>query len=189
MQCMLQYLRQQVNISDEDWHIFSSCFEAKTYPAKTFYLQAGEMENYLCFVDSGVTRFYVEAANGDETTVGFGFDGWFMCVYSSFYTRTPSRYYGETITDTHVWRIHYDDLQKLFDRLPVVERIGRLATQQMLLFKSERELSLLTRTAEERYLDLLSKAPQLFRYVPLKHLASYIGITPQALSRIRKRIS
>ncbi|NML38091.1 Crp/Fnr family transcriptional regulator [Chitinophaga sp. G-6-1-13] len=189
MQRMHEYLRQQVNISEEDWHIFSACFEPKTYPAKTFYLQAGETENYLTFVDSGVVRFYVEDANGDETTVGFGFDGWFMCVYSSFYTRQPSRYYGETITETRLWRIHYDDMQRMYDRLRIVERIGRLATEQMLLFKSERELSLLMKTAEERYLDLLNKSPQLFRYVPLKHLASYIGITPQALSRIRKRIS
>ncbi|HVI45838.1 MAG TPA: Crp/Fnr family transcriptional regulator [Chitinophaga sp.] len=184
-----QFLRQQVNITDEDWRIFSSRFEYKVYPAGAFYLKAGEIENYVTFVDRGLVRFYVEDAGGNEVTCGFGFEGWFMCVYSSFYTRNPSRYYGETLTETHVWRIHYNDMQRAFDQLKVAERIGRLATEQMLMIKSERELSFLIKSAEERYLDLIGKAPHLFKYVPLKHLASYIGVTPQALSRIRKRIS
>ncbi|WP_143307549.1 Crp/Fnr family transcriptional regulator [Chitinophaga vietnamensis] len=189
MQLMHELLRKQVDISDEDWLLFSSRFEQKIYPAKTFYLKAGETENYLSFVDRGLLRFYVEGKDGNETTVGFSFEGWFMSVFSSFYTRKPSMYYGETLTETHIWRMHYDDLQEMFERLKVVERIGRLATEQMLLLKSERELSLLTKSAEERYLDLFNIAPHLLRQVPLKYLASYIGVTPQALSRIRKRIS
>ncbi|RBL88929.1 Crp/Fnr family transcriptional regulator [Chitinophaga flava] len=189
MELMHQYLRKQVDISDEDWRVFSSRFEQKIYPAKTFYLKAGETENYLSFVDRGLLRFYLEDTECNETTIGFSIQGWFMCVFSSFYTRRPSFYYGETLAETVLWRIHYDDLQEMYSRLSIVERIGRLATEQMLLWKSERELSFLTKSAEERYLDLFNKVPHLLQQVPLKYLASYIGVTPQALSRIRKRIS
>ncbi|MBO9728112.1 MAG: Crp/Fnr family transcriptional regulator [Chitinophaga sp.] len=189
MQQMHELLRKQVDISDEDWQLFSSRFEQKIYPPKTFYLKAGETENYLTFVDSGLLRFYVEDKEGNETTIGFSFEGWFMSIFSSFYTRKPSMCYGETLTETHTWRMHYDDLQEMYRRLSIVERIGRLATEQLLLLKSERELSFLLKSAEERYLDLFQKAPYLLQQVPLKYLASYIGVTPQALSRIRKRIS
>lgn len=67
--------------------------------------------------------------------------------------------------------------------------IGRKSAESLFLIKSRRELSLLNKTAEERYLDLFSQRPELIRHIPLKHIASYIGVTPQALSRIRKRIS
>lgn len=189
MQLMHQFLKKQVGISDEDWLLFSSRFEQKIYPAKTFYLKAGETENYLTFVDRGLLRFYIEDKEGNDTTIGFSFEGWFMTVFSSFYTRKPSLYYGETLAETTLWRIHYDDLQEMYSRLKIVERIGRLATEQLLLLKSDRELSFLLKSAEERYLDLFHKAPHLLLQVPLKYLASYIGVTPQALSRIRKRIS
>ncbi|MBV8254110.1 MAG: Crp/Fnr family transcriptional regulator [Chitinophaga sp.] len=189
MQRLHQFLQKQVDISNEDWLLFSSRFEEKIYPAKSFYLKAGETENYLTFVDRGLVRFYVEDMEGNETTVGFSFEGWFLNVFSSFYTRKPSMYYGEILIETSLWRIHYDDLQEMYNRLKIVERIGRLATEQLVLLKSERELSFLTKSAEERYLDLFNKAPHLLQQVPLKYLASYIGVTPQALSRIRKRIS
>lgn len=189
MQQMYQLLQKQADISEEDWSLFSSRFEQKIYPAKTFYLKAGETENYLTFVDRGLLRFYVEDKDGNETTVGFSFEGWFMSVFSSFYTRKPSVIYAETLVETCLWRMHYDDLQEMYSQLKIVERIGRLATEQLLLLKSERELSFLTKSAEERYLDLFNKAPHLLQQVPLKYLASYIGVTPQALSRIRKRIS
>ncbi|NSL90560.1 Crp/Fnr family transcriptional regulator [Chitinophaga solisilvae] len=189
MHQMHMFLKKQVDISDEDWRAFSAGFEKKVYPAKSFYLKAGETENYLTFVDRGMLRFYVEDQEGHETTCGFAFEGWFMSVFSSFITRQPSRFSGQVLTETHLWRMHYDDLQKAYEEIRIVDRIGRLAAEALLLIKSDREFSLLTRSAEERYLELFNKAPHLIKHIPLKYLASYIGITPQALSRIRKRIS
>ena len=83
----------------------------------------------------------------------------------------------------------YNDLQKIYDETEIGNKIGRLASEDLFLKKSKRELSLLTETAEQRYLNLFSEQLHLLKQVPLKYIASYIGITPQSLSRIRKRIT
>lgn len=87
-----------------------------------------------------------------------------------------------------VWQIHHDDLQKIYKKSSVGNLIGRLMIEYLYVEKLKREFSFLSETAEERYLKLLKEQPELFQAVPLKYIASYMGITPQALSRIRKRI-
>ena len=112
-----------------------------------------------------------------------------MGEVSSFITKTPSVCFIETLADTRVWRIGYDDLQKIYANTKTGDRFGRLMMEQLYIRKAQRERSFLTQTAEERYLDLLLTAPHILQQIPLKHIASYLGITPQALSRIRKRIN
>ena len=84
--------------------------------------------------------------------------------------------------------MEYDDVQEIFNSTAIGNRIGRIATEELFLKKAKRELDLLNKTAEERYLSLFTERPELIKEIPLKFIASYIGITPQALSRIRKRI-
>ena len=88
-----------------------------------------------------------------------------------------------------MWEISNNDLQEVYERTKKGNLVGRKMAEKMFLIKSKRELSLLNKTAEERYLDLFSDRPKLLKQIPLKYIASYIGITPQALSRIRKRIN
>ena len=88
-----------------------------------------------------------------------------------------------------VWSISYDDLQEVYEKSFAGNVIGRLSSERLFLIKSKREQSLLNETAEERYLKLFTERPNLIKEIPLKYVASYIGVTPQALSRIRKRIS
>lgn len=95
----------------------------------------------------------------------------------------------ETLTKTTLWQLTYDDLQAIYDETEIGNAIGRQASEDLFLKKSKRELSLLNETAEQRYLNLFTEQPKLIEKIPLKYIASYIGITPQALSRIRKRIS
>lgn len=112
-----------------------------------------------------------------------------MSAYDSFLTQAPSTYQTETLTETTLWRLTFDDLQDIYKRTEIGHTIGRITAENLFLTKSQREQSLLNETAEERYLKLFTDQPHLIREIPLKYLASYIGITPQALSRIRKRIS
>ena len=93
------------------------------------------------------------------------------------------------MTETILWKISREDLQEVYERTNSGNIIGRKMAENMFLIKSKRELSLLSKTAEERYLDLFSDRPKLLQQIPLKYIASYIGVTPQALSRIRKRIT
>lgn len=112
-----------------------------------------------------------------------------LTSYDSFLQRSPSRCTVEALTDMVVWQIHYNDLQEVYNSSPVGNLIGRVTVEQIYLAKSNKEFSYLSESAEERYLKLMKDHPELFQLVPLKHIATYLGITPQALSRIRRRIS
>lgn len=152
-------------------------------------LRCGETENYLSFIEKGIVRLCTPAELDDDLTFGFAHAGNFVSAYDSFLTQMPSVYHIETLTDTILWRLTSNDLQEIYKETAIGNSIGRHAAEALFLEKSRRELSLLNESAEQRYLNLFSEKPHLFQQIPLKYIASYIGITPQALSRIRKRIS
>ena len=95
----------------------------------------------------------------------------------------------QVIADTTLWRLSYNDLQIIYKKTEIGNLIGRITCENLFIKKAERELSLLNDTPEERYLKIFKQRPELIEKIPLKYIASYIGITPQALSRIRRRIS
>jgi len=175
-------------MDDSDWQVFSSKLERVELKKNTPLLKMGEVENYLSFISQGIVRLYIP---NDEfgLTFGFVFNNAFVTGYDSFLTQSPSEYQIETLTDTILWRISNKDLQEVYESTKSGNRIGRKMAENMFLIKSKRELSLLSQTAEERYLDLFTMRPKLLQQIPLKYIASYIGVTPQALSRIRRRIT
>ncbi|MBW1294799.1 Crp/Fnr family transcriptional regulator [Aquimarina litoralis] len=175
-------------MNDSDWQFFSSKLQQVELKKHSVLLKIGEIENHLAFITKGIVRFYIPDEEAD-LTFGFLFENEFVTGYDSFLTQTPSEYQIETLTDTILWKISYEDLEKVYKKTSSGNIIGRKMAENMFLIKSKRELSLLSKTAEERYLDLFSERPKLLRQIPLKYIASYIGVTPQALSRIRKRIT
>ena len=188
MKKIREYFERTTMLSDADWEIFSCRLVRREYGGRTLVLKAGEREDYLSFVESGVLRCYVPKEEND-ITFSFAFPGAFMSAYDSFLTRVPSAYHVETLTAATLWRISYDQLQEIYKKTAAGNVIGRVAAEALFLRKSKRELSLLGESARERYLRLLTEQPEMLQQIPLKYLASYIGITPQALSRIRRRIS
>jgi CRP-like cAMP-binding protein len=182
------YFEKFVRQSDKDWDIFSSKLSRQEFPKRTLVLKIGQVERHLSFIQKGVIRFYVPWEEND-LTFSFAFDNGFVSAYDSFLQQTPVTYHVETLTDAILWRISYNDLQEIYRETDVGNLIGRHASEDLFLKKSRRELSLLNDTAEQRYLNLFTEQPHLVREIPLKYIASYIGITPQALSRIRGRIS
>ena len=175
-------------LKDEYWNIFYSKLEQRKFPKKSIILKQGEVENYLSFIESGIVRLYFEKIEND-ITFDFSFEGTFFSSYKSFITRKPSEYNIQTLTDVELYSISYENLQKVYVETPKGNMFGRMAAEGLYLKKFDRELSLLTKTAEQRYLNLFKEQPKLIKEIPLQYIASYIGITPQALSRIRKRIS
>lgn len=175
-------------LTDADWHFFSSKLKRKVYPKKTLLLKAGQTENYLSFIEKGIIRFYIEKPEKD-ITFSFSFGNEFVSAYESFLTQKPAKCHVETLTETVLWQLTYADLQDIYAQTEVGNTIGRHASEALFIEKSKREISLLNNTAEERYLNLFTEQPQLIQLIPQKYLASFIGITPQALSRIRRRIS
>ncbi|WES98059.1 Crp/Fnr family transcriptional regulator [Chryseobacterium arthrosphaerae] len=183
-----EYYEQIVKLQESEWAFIAGHFHRKVYAKNEIITQQGNTENFLSFIESGLVRFYLP---DDEYgfTFGFSFEKEFTCAYDSFLTRTPSEYEMQALTETVVWQISHDDLQKVYDNTHVGNHLGRFASEKLFLAKNKRELSLLKFTAKERYLRLFTEQPELLRRVPLKYIASYIGITPQALSRIRKQIN
>ena len=183
-----KYFEKFAKQSDRDWDLFSSKLSRQQFSKRTVILKTGQIERYLSFIQEGIIRFYIPREEND-LTFSFAFDNSFVSAYDSFLLQTPVAYYVETLTDCILWRVSFNDLQEIYRQTEVGNLIGRQAGEDLFLKKSKRELSLLNDTAEQRYLNLFTEQPHLIEKIPLKYIASYIGITPQALSRIRGRIS
>ena len=175
-------------MSSSDWNFFSSKLHLEKINKNTSITKIGDIENYISFISEGVVRLYIPK-DEKELTFGFLFENEFVTAYDSFITQAPSHYQIETLTKVTLWRISFNDLQEVYKETIIGNLIGRRMAENMFLIKSKREISLLNKTAEERYLDLFSERPKLLKQIPLKYIASYIGVTPQALSRMRKRIT
>lgn len=190
MERFREYIERTIPISDQDWQLFSSKLNKRSFKKRNILLDVGETENYISFIEKGIVRFFVpKVEDNKEITFGFCFINEFVSAYDSFLTQTPSKYKIEALSDTSIWSISYADLQEVYKKTKVGNLIGRLSSERLFLIKSKREQSLLTDSAEQRYLNLFTERPNLIKKIPLKYIASYIGVTAQALSRIRKRIS
>ncbi|MAZ73828.1 MAG: CarD family transcriptional regulator [Flavobacteriaceae bacterium] len=190
MQFIRDYIEEIAHISDADWENFSARLLKRVYKKKTVFLTIGETEKYISFVQQGVIRFYIpKEFKEQEVTFGFCFKNQFVSAYDSFLTQKPSLYELETLADTILYSISYEDLQEVYKTTKIGNLIGRLTAERLFYIKSKREQSLLNETPEQRYLNLFKERPELIHVIPLKYVSSYIGVTPQALSRIRKRIT
>lgn len=183
-----EYYERIVKLQESEWEFIASHFDRKVFAKNQIITRQGETENYLSFVEAGIVRFYIPDEE-NELTFNFSFDKEFTCAYDSFLTQTPSEYELQALTETVVWQISFDDLQKVYAQTKVGNYLGRFASEKLFLAKSKRELSLLKYNAKERYLRLFSEQPDILKFIPLKYVASYIGITPQGLSRIRRQIT
>jgi CRP-like cAMP-binding protein len=177
-----------LKLTDKDWEIFALRVKRQEFPKNHVLLKLGQTEDYLSLVEMGVIRYHIPKGEND-ITLAFVFADSFASAYDSFLTRKPSVYQADTLAKTTLWRLSYSDLQIIYNTTEIGNKIGRFASENLFLKKFKRELSLLNETAEQRYQNLFTEQSQLIREIPLKYIASYIGITPQALSRIRKRIS
>ena len=188
MEQIREFLDEIFVLNDMEWWMYSSKLKEVTYLKGSQLLKKGEVENEMSFIKEGIVRYYIPSEE-NETTFEFCFENEFCVGYDSYISREPARYNIEALTDVTVWVISYKDLQHLYNTTYAGNVIGRKMAELMYQIKFDRELSLLTKSAEERYLQLFKVSPNLIQNIPLKFIASYIGVTPQALSRIRKRIS
>ena len=177
-----------VSMTEKDWLYFSSRLRYVEFQRSEVISGFGRVESRLFFLSEGIVRYTVN--NLSRSTSDFAFPGQFFSSYSTFVSRRPSIYEIRPVTKkAECYYIGYEDLHDVYENTQCGERIGRLAAEQQFLKKSAREISLLTLNPREKYLQLLEEQPQLIKFIPLKYLASYLGITPETLSRIRASIS
>lgn len=176
------------SLNEENWANFEQKLIVKQYKKGDCILKPGEVCNTVSFINYGLVRSYY-LVDGREITTNFFVEDSCFSNYQSFLSRTPSLMYTDILEDSELVDIDYNGLQYAYDNIPDSERVGRLVAEQLYIILSNRNASLLLETPEQRYLKILQEKPDLVRRVPQYMVASYLGITPEALSRIRSRIS
>ena len=175
-------------MSDEKAELITTYFTEKKYPKGTLLITEGKTSKHSYFLDEGIIRCYIIDLNGDEVTTRFFSAPDFFNDYLSFFEQKPSQENYELITDCTLYRISFDNVQHCFHNIPEFREWGRMLLTLNYAFINERMISFHKETAQERYLKLKNKHPEIITAVPLNLIASYLGITKFSLSRIRKEI-
>lgn len=170
------------------WEQFEAILQPVTFQAGDYLSEAGKTANAIFFIETGIVRVYT-IHQGKEISMDFAFPGAFTTSYASFITRQPAAVNLQAITPVSGYAFYYQDLQRLYATSHQSERIGRLMAEYQYLNKYNRELSFLRFSAQERYAQLLQEHPEVVQYISIKQIASYLGIEPESLSRIRKNMS
>lgn len=182
-----KYISQFLEVSEEEWQMHQAVLTRRFLKKGEFLLRAGEVCNHVTFINKGLFRSYMEI-EGEEVTTNFAFEGNYVTEYTSFLTRQSSSEFIVAMEDAELLQLRYEDLQAAYAKAQVWERFGRLIAEYILTFVSTRNKSLLFKTPEERYLALMKERPKVMERVPQQYIASYLGIQPESLSRIRKRL-
>jgi CRP-like cAMP-binding protein len=166
-----------------------SCFEYKKFASKSYISSSGKITNKIFFIINGLARTYY-LKNGKEITTYLSCDNRFIASYSSFINQTPSYENIHCLEECEVLFINYEKMQYLYAEIPKWERVGRILAEQNFLCMADRILKLQMISAKEKYLTFLKTTPlKIIQRTPLIHVASFLGITPESLSRIRQNIS
>jgi CRP-like cAMP-binding protein len=182
------YIEKFVKLSGETWLALESKLYYKKLPAKTFFTKIGEVEDEIGFVISGSLRHYYEKGDGERTTY-FYFENHLLSSYISFIHQQPSLLAIETLEDTELLCFNYSTMQELYTGFQDWQIFGRKVAEYLAIGLEERMVSLLLKSPEERYIELLeSNKKKITERIPQQYIASYLGITPVSLSRIRNRI-
>ncbi len=152
-------------------------------------LKQGRIADEYYLLESGLIRSYVHDYDGNEITTDFFVENEIVIVPTSLFQRVPSQETVLAVTDAVMWKIGFQDFQELFHSIPGFTEWGRLWFTYQLFAMKQRSLEMITVTATNRYLKLMKEKPEIMQHVPLKQIASYLGITDTSLSRIRKEIT
>ncbi len=177
-----------VNFTDDEWALFQKSLSVNKITKKDFYIKKGEVCKDVSFITKGGFRSYY-IIDGKEVTSYFSFENDYVTDYESFLLKKPSLLNIQAIEDTELLVIPYDKMQQLYKTGSNAERYGRLVAESLFVMVYQQKMEFMLYNPEERYVRLLSQRPDLFQRVPQVYMASLLGITPETLSRIRKRMS
>ncbi|NDP28475.1 MAG: Crp/Fnr family transcriptional regulator [Flavobacterium sp.] len=177
-----------VSLSDNELLTFCNAFDAKRLRKNEYFLEEGQVCDFVGFLNYGVLIYFKCNESGDEVATDFAFAGDWVNNNQSRLANAPSAINIRAIEETEVFLIKQNDLNKLYIQIPKIERLGRILMEQAYLKIVEQTLELQVLSAKARYENLLKKHPEIFQKVQLYHIANYLGIAPKSLSRIRKEL-
>ena len=187
MESLKKALFETVNFDKREWEDFGGRWKVRRVPKNEYLIKKGMVEKHFYFVNKGVLRaFHIK--DGEEICIGFTYDNDFSGGYDSFITGRPTQFYIQALVDCELFAISREDLYLMYDSYKNVERWGRLFNEKLLLGKGLREVAILSYSAEERYRRLMTQSPQCLQLIPQKYLASYLAMTPETFSRLRKKV-
>lgn len=187
MDTLQKFIENYTSLPTDEWKQISDCFEKRVIEKDGIILQEGEVCRHLYFVESGLLHFYINK-DGNNITKFFTEAPYFFTSQSSFNSQKQATENIQAIEKSIVWQISYNQTNDLY-KLKSWADFARKIIQEVQFFTEQILEELQTETAEFRYEKMLKNEPELLKRIPLKVLATYLGIAPQSLSRIRKKLA
>ncbi|HEY6976015.1 MAG TPA: Crp/Fnr family transcriptional regulator [Chitinophagaceae bacterium] len=185
-QSILKNIARHITLNDEETEHFTSLLRYKEIPRKDFLLKERQSCKTISYVHSGALRAYYVDKEGKESTIMFAIHDWWITDMYCFIMEQPAMQNIIAIKDSCVLQLRKNDLEKLYLEVPKFERFFRIIMQNSYIREQLRVLQNLSLSAEERYNIFISKYPQLIPYISQKQIASYLGVTPEFLSTVRR---
>lgn len=176
------------NFTSEEIQLILKQYEEVHFSKNEFLIEKGKTSNFYYFLESGFLRSYTIDLEGNDITTKFFSKDDIVIDWNSYFLKKPSKEYIQAITEGSCWRITFDNFMNLFHIEPFRE-VGRTRLIKNYFELKNHSVSVIADHAKERYLQLLKAKPAIVQNVPLKHIATYLGITDTSLSRIRKEIT
>jgi CRP-like cAMP-binding protein len=187
MDLVRRTVERYVKLTDDEWAEVGPCWKPFHFAKGDLVSEAGRVERHFYIVAEGVQRLFF-AHDADEHCLGFSYGHSWSGDYESFLSQRPGRFQVQAVTDSVLLGIERPVLHRLYDRIPAMDRWGRLIVEELIQGRATREIELLTLSAEERYLRLVQRSPQLLQLVPQKDIASYLRMTAETFSRLRAKV-
>ena len=186
---LLQNIRRYVSLGATEEGKLLAIARTTRIRRRQFIDQPGYVCLYRNYVVEGAFRSFFVDAEGKEHTVQIAVEDWFVSDFYSYITQTPATLFVEALEDSVILQMRYEDIEGLCTEIHSLSEYFRVTTERAFAFSRQRALSNLSMTAEERYLELLERYPNIVQRVPQKIVASYLGMTPEFLSKIRKNLA
>ncbi|MCF6407852.1 Crp/Fnr family transcriptional regulator [Chitinophaga filiformis] len=180
-----QFVAKYIQLTPEELEIFHSLLQFRKVKKKSFLLKEGEICDYEAYILKGCVRTFYVDKQGVETNLTFAVEDWWVADIASFYEQQPSRQNIETLEDCELLTISFEDKKTLYEKVPKFERVFRMLLQRTAAVLQQRIYASISQTAEERYLAFIEKYPAIVQRIPQHHIARYIGVSPEFLSKVR----
>ena len=184
---ILSNIAKHISLDEEEISWFISIIKQQQVSKKELILREGQICKNISFVHSGILRAYHLDKEGKETTIMFALKDWWITDMFCFINQQPAMLNIEAVENSCIFQLQKNDLDKLYLKVPKFERFFRIVMQNAYIREQLRVIENLSMKAEDRYNNFLNKYPQFAQRLPLKQIASYLGITPEFLSVLRKR--